>query len=203
MVIFQIPGVASYSFVIRQISTNSGVVCAAVRCESFSALAHTYPDIFEKRNLFPSFCTERFSMISLFASNIICSFQIFALTLFIVIHWLNLHKEVLAAQKDSCHFYYPLFHLLCVRQVIITKKSQQCSLTNKSDCSFSFPLYPFYVNVDSWKNILHFLIMVYLTLVYFSWFYYRTTFIHSNAFRAGVSRFNCDLVIFICENIFH
>ena len=119
MVIFQIPGVASYSFVIRQISTNSGVVCAAVRCESFSALAHTYPDIFEKRNLFPSFCTERFSMISLFASNIICSFQIFALTLFIVIHWLNLHKEVLAAQKDSCHFYYPLFHLLCVRQVII------------------------------------------------------------------------------------
>ena len=40
-VIFQIPGVASYSFVIRQISTNSGVACAAVRCEIFSALAHT------------------------------------------------------------------------------------------------------------------------------------------------------------------
>ena len=86
MVIFQIPGVASYSFVIRQISTNSGVACAAVRCELFSALAHTYPDIFEKRNLFPSFCKERFSMNSLFASNIIYSFQIFALTLFLVIH---------------------------------------------------------------------------------------------------------------------
>lgn len=41
MVIFQIPGVASYSFVIRQISTNSGVACAAVRCQIFSALAHT------------------------------------------------------------------------------------------------------------------------------------------------------------------
>ena len=31
-------------------------------------------------------CKERFSMNSLFASNIIYSFQIFALTLFLVIH---------------------------------------------------------------------------------------------------------------------
>ena len=151
-------------------------------------------------------CKERFSMNSLFASNIIYNFQIFALTLFLVIHWLNLYKEVLAPQKGSCHFYYSLFHLLCVRQVTARcapGNGQQCSLTNKTNCSFSFPLYTFYFNVDSWKNILHFLIMVYLTLVYFSWFYYRTTFIHRNAFRAGASRFNCNLVVFICKSIFH
>ena len=35
---------------------------------------------------FSSKCKERFSMNSLFASNIIYSFQIFALTLFLVIH---------------------------------------------------------------------------------------------------------------------
>ena len=50
------------------------------------------------------------------------------------------------------------------------------------------------------ERILNFLIMVYLTLVYF---YYRTTFIDRNAFRAGASRFNCNLVIFICESIVH
>ena len=66
MVIFQIPGVASYSFVIRQISTNSGVACAAVRCELFSALVHTYPDILEKRKLFPSFLENYASIRSVF-----------------------------------------------------------------------------------------------------------------------------------------
>ena len=89
-------------------------------------------------------------MNSLFASKIIYSFQIFALTFFLVIHRLNLHTEVLAAQKGSCHFYYPLFHLLllCSPGNNHKKKSQQCSLTNITDCSFS-PLYTFYVNVDS------------------------------------------------------
>ena len=42
-------------------------------------------------------------MNSLFVWSIIYSFQIFALTLFSVIHT-ELHKEVLAPQKGSCHF---------------------------------------------------------------------------------------------------
>ena len=52
-------------------------------------------------------------------------------------------------------------------------------------------------------TILNFLIMVYLISVYFSWFNYQTTSIHSNAFDTGVPRSNCNLVIFICKSIFH
>ena len=50
-------------------------------------------------------------MNSLFASNFTYRFQIFALTLFLVIHT--------EFAKGLVPFYYPLFHLLCVRKVII------------------------------------------------------------------------------------
>ena len=43
-------------------------------------------------------------MNSLFASNFLYSFHMFALTLFSVTHTLNSHKEVFAPQKGLCHF---------------------------------------------------------------------------------------------------
>ena len=45
------------------------------------------------------------------------------------------------------------------------------------------------------ERILNFLIMVYLTSVYFSRFNYQTKSIHSNAFDTGVPRSNCNLVM--------
>ena len=55
-------------------------------------------------------CKERFSMNSLFASNIIYSFQIFALTLFLVIHT-EFALRGFSPAKRLVPFYFPLFHL--------------------------------------------------------------------------------------------
>ena len=58
--------------------------CGVLLCESSTQV----PVVQRIRNVnrILALCKERFSMNSLFASNIICSFQIFALTLFLVIH---------------------------------------------------------------------------------------------------------------------
>ena len=63
--------------------------------------------LMQKLNIFFPFWKERFTMNYLFASNFIYSFQICAKTLFLVIHT-ELHKEVLAPQKGSCHFIVPV-----------------------------------------------------------------------------------------------
>ena len=55
-------------------------------------------------------CKERFSMNSLFASNITYSFQIFALTLFLVIYN-EFAKRGFSPEKRLVPFYFPLFHL--------------------------------------------------------------------------------------------
>ena len=53
-------------------------------------------------------CKERFSMNSLFASNFIYSFQIFALTLFLVIHTEFAQRGFSSAERDRA-----IFIILC------------------------------------------------------------------------------------------
>ena len=61
---------------------------------------------------------------------------------------LSLHKEVLAPQKGFVQFLLS-FVSFALCSLGKNHKKGMCSLTNKTNCSLSFQLYTFYVNVDS------------------------------------------------------
>ena len=105
-------------------------------------------------------------MNSLFASSVIYSFQIFALTLFLVVP--NLHKEVLAPQKGLVPFllFFVSFALCSLGNN--HKKKPTVFLAKKKLIARSLFNYIHFTSMLTLERILNSLIMVYLTLVYFS-----------------------------------